>query len=144
MVGKAMVLACVGAAGIALGLASVAGGRNSVTTLRGTVGPGFTINLTKDGRRVSRLTPGMYRIVVSDRSGMHNFKLEKSGGAFERPATSVAFQGTRTFTVRLTRGRWEYYCEPHASSMKGHFVVGTGVAPATSTVDDHGGKSGRG
>jgi plastocyanin len=111
--------------------------------LRGTVGPGYTIKLTKNGRKVTRLAPGVYRIVVSDRSSFHNFKLEKSGGAFERVATSVAFQGSRTITVRLTRGRWEYYCEPHESSMQGQFVVGAGVVGSTST-DDHGGNSGRG
>jgi Copper binding proteins, plastocyanin/azurin family len=125
MVGKALVLACVGAAGVALALSGVAGGRTSVTLLRGTVGPGFTINLTKQGRKVTRLAPGMYRIVVSDRSSIHNFKLEKSrGGEFERRVTTVGFQGSRTITVRLTRGSWEYYCEPHESSMKGHFTVG--------------------
>ena len=124
MKGKALALTCVGAAGIALALSAVAGGRTSVTALRGTVGPGFTINLTKQGRKVTRLAPGMYRIMVSDRSSIHNFKLEQSGGGFERRATSVSFQGTRTITVRLTRGRWEYYCEPHESSMKGHFTVG--------------------
>lgn len=123
MVGKALVLACVGAAGVALALSSVSGARTSVTVLRGTVGPGFTINLTKQGRRVTRLAPGMYRIIVSDRSAIHNFKLEKSGGAFERRATTVGFTGSRTITVRLTRGRWEYYCEPHESSMEGHFTV---------------------
>jgi plastocyanin len=124
MVGKALVLACMGAAGVALALSSVAGGGTSVTVLRGTVGPGFTINLTKQGRKVTRLTPGMYRIIVSDRSNIHNFKLEKSGGGLERRATSVGFMGSRTITVRLTRGSWEYYCEPHESSMKGHFTVG--------------------
>jgi len=124
MVGKALVLACVGAAGVALALSSVSGARTSVTLLRGTVGPGFTINLTKQGHRVTRLAPGMYRIIVSDRSGIHNFKLEKSGGAFERRVTTVGFTGSRTITVRLTRGRWEYYCEPHESSMEGHFTVG--------------------
>lgn len=146
MVGKALVLASIGTAGIALALSGVAGGRSNVTVLRGTVGPGFTINLTKNGRKVTRLAPGMYRLVVSDRSSVHNFKLEKSGGAFERVATSVAFTGSRTITVRLTRGRWEYYCEPHANSMKGHFVVAVGVAapPVTSTEDDHGGSSGHG
>jgi plastocyanin len=123
MVGKALVLACAGAAAAALAFGGVADGRSSVTVLRGTVGPGFTINLTKAGRRVTRLTPGLYRIVVADRSSIHDFKLEKSGGAFERRVTTVGFQGTRTLTVRLTAGRWEYYCEPHESSMKGHFLV---------------------
>ena len=112
------------AAGTALSFAGTAGGSTNVTPLRATVGPGYTINLVKNGRRVLRLAPGLYRITVSDRSSFHNFKLEKSGGAFERRVTTVGFTGSRTVTVRLTRGRWEYYCEPHESSMEGHFTVG--------------------
>src|SRR4051794_31260292 len=121
MARRALALACAGVAAVvlALSLAGIAGGRTNVTVLRGTVGPGFTINLTRNGRKVTRLAPGTYRIVVSDRSPIHNFKLEKShGGAFERVATTVGFQGTHTITVRLTRGSWEYYCQPHESSMK--------------------------
>ena len=142
MVGKALALACIGAAGATLALSGVAGGTGSVSVLRGTVGPGFTINLTKNGRKVTRLPPGPYRIVVSDRSRIHNFKLEKSGGSFERSVTSVSFQGTRTISVRLTAGRWEYYCQPHERTMEGHFVVGS--VAATSTGDDDGGHGGRG
>jgi plastocyanin len=130
-------VATLAAAGAALAQTGVAGGRTNVTTLRATVGPGFTITLTKAGRRVVRIAPGMYRITVSDRSAIHNFKLEKSHGGFERTVTSVPFQGTRTLTVRLTAGSWEYYCTPHESSMKGHFTVGS--AQAGTTTDDHGG-----
>ena len=130
------IVAAVAAAGAALALTAVAGGRTNVTTLRATVGPGFTITLTKNGRRVRRIVPGTYRIVVSDRSAIHNFKLEKSGGAFERTMTTVGFKGIRTQMVRLTAGRWEYYCAPHESTMKGHFTVGRGPAP--TTTDDHG------
>ena len=131
------IAAALATAGAALALTAVAGGRTNVTTLRATVGPGFTISLTKNGSRVVRLKPGLYRITVSDRSGIHNFKLEKSGGAFERTLTSVGFKGIRTMTVRLTAGRWEYYCTPHERSMKGHFTVGVGPAAGTTT-DDHG------
>lgn len=124
MVSKSLVLACIGAVGLALGLSGVAAGGSSVTILRGTVGPGFTINLAKNGKRVTRLAPGMYRIVVSDRSDIHNFVVEKSGGAVERMVTSVGFKGSKTITLKLTSGKWEYYCQPHESSMKGHFTVG--------------------
>jgi plastocyanin len=129
--------AALAAAGAALALTGVAGGRTNMTALRATVGPGFTISLTRNCARVVRLKPGLYRITVADRSVIHNFKLEKSGGAFERALTSVGFRGLRTMTVRLTTGRWEYYCAPHEQSMKGHFTVG--VAPAVgTTTDDHG------
>jgi plastocyanin len=131
------IVAALATAGAALALTAVAGGRTNVTTLRATVGPGYTITLTRNGSRVVRLKPGLYRITVSDRSGIHNFKLEKSGGAFERTLTSVGFKGIRTMTVRLTAGRWEYYCTPHERSMKGHFTVGVGPTAGTTT-DDHG------
>jgi hypothetical protein len=46
----------------------------------------------------------------------------------------------------MTNGRWEYYCQPHERSMKGHFTVGAGATGAsgagTTTTDDHGGGSG--
>jgi plastocyanin len=131
------IVAALAAAGAALALTGVAGGRTNVTVLRATVGPGYTISLTKNGSRVVRLKPGLYRITVAHRSAIHNFKLEKSRGAFERTLTSVGFKGLRTMTVRLTTGRWEYYCTPHERSMKGHFTVGTGPAVGTTT-DDHG------
>ena len=125
MAGKAFALACVGAVAVAIAFTGSAASRSSVTVLRGTVGPGFTITLKKNGIRVTRLTPGLYRIVVADRSSIHNFKLEKShGGELERRVTTIGFVGTRTMTVQLTAGQWEYYCEPHESSMKGHFTVG--------------------
>ena len=125
MAGKALALAGVGAVAVAIAFTGSAASRSSVTVLRGAVGPGFTITLKKNGVRVTRLTPGLYRIVVADRSSIHNFKLEKShGGELERRVTTIGFVGTRTMTVRLTAGQWEYYCEPHESSMKGHFTVG--------------------
>jgi len=124
------------AAGSALGFSAAAGGGTKVTQLRASVGPGYTITLTRAGRRVTRLAPGTYRITVSDRSAIHSFKLEKSGGAFERSLTSVPFMGTRVVTVRMTAGTWEYYCVSHESTMKGHFTVGAGAA---TTTEDHGG-----
>src|SRR6188768_3767656 len=104
MIGRTLALSCAVAAIVAFSSIGAASGSSQVTLLRGTVGPGFTITLTKAGRSVTRLAPGMYRIVVSDRSSIHNFVIEKSGGAFERAVTSVGFTGTKTITLRLTRG----------------------------------------
>jgi hypothetical protein len=96
----------------------------AVRTLRGTVGPGFSISLTQNGKRVRSLPAGTYRIVVSDRSPIHNFVLEREhGGDFERAVTSVPQTGSKTITVRLTRGDWEVYCAPHQSTMSQDFVV---------------------
>ena len=122
-----------GAAGvIALVVVTGAFSRESApVTLKGTVGPGFTIKLTKAGKAVKKLQPGTYRFVVSDRSSIHNFVLERERGT-ERTLTSVGFTGTKTVTLKLTTGSWRFYCEPHKTAMRGTFTVGN--VPA----DDHG------
>ena len=99
--------------------------RTSATrTLRGTVGPGFTINLKLNGKKVKSLKPGRYKFVIADKSSVHNFELERESGAkFERDLTSVRFVGTRTITLTLKRGKWKYECEPHESTMRGFFTV---------------------
>jgi hypothetical protein len=113
----------------ALGLtaASVAAfGSHAATggTLRGTVGPGFSISLTQNGKRVRTLPAGTYKLVVSDRASIHNFVIERShGGDFERSVTSVPFTGTKTITLKLTKGDWEIYCAPHESTMHQDFTV---------------------
>jgi type IV pilus biogenesis protein CpaD/CtpE len=98
---------------------------NAVPTLVGTTGPSFTITLKRAGKAVKTLKPGTYRIVVNDKASIHNFVLEKSkGGTFERSITSVGFVGTKTLTVKLTKGSWEFYCRPHEQAgMKGEFTV---------------------
>jgi plastocyanin len=129
------------AAAAALLVATAATGRASAPpTLHGSVGPGFTIKLTKGGTAVKRLRPGTYRLVVADRSTVHNFVLEKERSGAERQLTSVSFTGTRAVTIKLTAGVWKFYCDPHAAAMFGRFRVGAGAAPAaTTTTDDHGG-----
>jgi plastocyanin len=91
-----------------------------VTTLVATVGPGPTIRLTRNGRRVSRVKRGRYRIVVRDRSAMHNFHLI---GPRMNKRTTVAFRGSRTWTVTLRRGTYRFICDPHKARMKGSFRV---------------------
>jgi plastocyanin len=50
--------------------------------------------------------------------------LEKEkGGKFEKQLTSVSFVGKKSFTIKLTRGKWKYYCAPHESLMQGFFKV---------------------
>lgn len=142
MIRRLTALTAVGVAGLitaAVGL----GGSNTVsaTTLRGAVGPGFTISLTKGGKHVGRLKAGTYRLVISDRSAEHNFVLSR--GRSVRQLTSIPFVGTRTVTLKLAKGTWTYFCAPHASAMNGRFAVGTGVAQASTRTtepgDDHGG-----
>ncbi len=91
--------------------------------LKGAVGPGFTISLAAGGKRVTSLKAGRYALAVSDRSKIHSFVLEKSGGGFDKALTSVSFVGTKRTTVNLTKGKWKYYCAPHEASMHGSFTV---------------------
>ncbi|MHB8060007.1 MAG: plastocyanin/azurin family copper-binding protein [Gaiellaceae bacterium] len=92
----------------------------SSSGLVGTVGPGFTISLTKDGTAVKTLTPGTYEITVNDQASIHDFHL--TGPGVDK-TTDVAFTGTVTWTVKLTTGTYNYLCDPHAATMMGSFTV---------------------
>ena len=90
-------------------------------TLKGTVGPGFTITLTMNGKKVSKLKAGTYVVVVSDRSAIHDFHL-KGPGVDKK--TSLTGQGTSTWKVTLKKGTYTYVCDPHHQFMHGSFTVG--------------------
>jgi plastocyanin len=90
------------------------------TTLNGTVGPGFTIGLTKAGNKVKKLKAGTYTFKVSDKSNIHNFHLTGPG---VNKRTSVGGTGTSTWTLKLKKGVYKFVCDPHASFMKGAFTV---------------------
>jgi plastocyanin len=91
------------------------------TKLVASVGPGFTITLTKGGKKVTSLKAGAYSITVNDKSTFHNFHLI---GPRVNKKTSVAFKGTpKAWVVTLRKGTYRYVCDPHASSMKGSFKV---------------------
>jgi plastocyanin len=84
------------------------------------VGPGFVISLkTTGGKKVKTVKAGSYRITVSDKSKIHNFHLTGSGVA---KATGVPFSGTRSWTVRVRKGKtYKYQCDPHKNQMRGSF-----------------------
>ncbi len=107
-------------AAVALALAATASSM-STPKLTGTVGPGFTISLKKNGKAVKTLKAGKYTFVVTDKASIHNFVVE--GPGFERTITSVPFRGTKTMTITLKKGKWEFYCKPHESVMHGDFKV---------------------
>jgi plastocyanin len=94
----------------------------AATSLKATVGPGFTISLTNAaGAKVTTLKSGVYSIAVSDKSSAHNFHLRGPGLSWV--FTTVAFQGSKTIVMSLLPGSYTYVCDPHASSMKGAFKV---------------------
>lgn len=91
-------------------------------TVNGTVGPGFTIGLTMQGRNVTKLHAATaYRFVISDQADIHDFHL--IGPGIDRVLTGVAFTGTKTFVLRLKKGSYRFMCDPHASIMHGRFTV---------------------
>jgi plastocyanin len=109
------------AATAALALVIAAPSSAAPTKLVANVGPGFTITLTKGGKKVTTLKPGAYSITVNDKSTFHNFHLTGPG---VNKKTSVAFKGTpKAWTVTLRKGTYRYVCDPHASQMKGSFRV---------------------
>jgi plastocyanin len=83
--------------------------------LLGTVGPGFTITLTKKPTKA-----GKYALVVSDKSSIHNFHLTGPGVNVK---TSVAAIGSKTFRITLKKGKYSFVCDPHASTMHGTFRI---------------------
>jgi plastocyanin len=103
----------------ALGLLVVAPAEAAMPNLVGTVGPGFTITLTKGGAKVAKVKAGKYSIAVNDLSGSHNFHLVGPG---VNKSTSVAGTGKITWTVTLQKGKtYRFRCDPHASFMNGSF-----------------------
>ena len=87
-----------------------------------TVGPDFTISLRNAaGLSVTQLDPGHYRVLVDDRSDLHNFHLSGPGVSL---ATDVEAVEKVTWEVDFVEGRYTFVCDPHATQMKGAFTVG--------------------
>lgn len=105
-----------------IGLVPVDSAGAAPRTVKGSVGPGFTISVKLGAKKATRLRPGSYRVTVTDRSPIHNFRL--SGPGYDKAITSVGFKGTKTVTVKLRNGTYRYQCDPHAGSMNGTFKVG--------------------
>ena len=88
-------------------------------TLLGTVGSGGKLTLSRNGKSVSSLKQGRYKIAVDD-------KTPKGGFTIGRPhspsvtVTGSAFVGKHTVTLRLKAGQWTFYSSP---AKKHHFVV---------------------
>ena len=109
------------AASLALAAPALAGPTATATPLAGSVGPGFTISLMKDGKAVKSLKPGSYTITVKDKANSHNFHI--FGPGVKKVVTTVPFVGTKYVTVTLKKGTYTFVCDPHASNMKGTFKV---------------------
>ena len=113
------VLAAVAAAALATSANSAAA---TVKTVNGSVGPGFTISLSMQGKKVTTLKAGKaYRFVISDRSDIHDFHL--SGPGIDRVLTGIDYTGTKSVVLKLKKGSYRFRCDPHESIMHGSFRV---------------------
>jgi len=114
-----------------LALVVAPGAHADLPRLIGTVGPGFTIDLT-DGRgaHVDVVPAGKYELLVHDLSAEHNFVLGSKSTGARVAATEVEFVGDQTFTIDLVRGFYVYACSPHFQVMFGRV---TAVAPTVAT-----------
>ena len=87
----------------------------AVPSFNGSVGPGFTISMSKKPTKAGKI-----KVVVSDKSSSHNFHLSGPGVNVK---TSVGSTGSKTFTITVKKGTYRFVCDPHADSMKGSFKV---------------------
>ena len=98
----------------------------STTTLKGVVGPGYSVSLTKGGKKVKSLKAGKYKVVVSDKSSFHNSVLEREKPGkpkLEKDITGTGFTGAKTVVMTLKPGSWRFYCSVHESQMHQDFKV---------------------
>src|SRR5215813_14570513 len=108
-------------------LSGSASGGETPTVLNAIVGTNdaFTITLNgPDGKKLKRLEPGTYTVVVDDRSAIHNFHLASNDDPTVNFRTDVDFVGQESFTVTFRNDTvYAYACEPHWQVMNGSFLV---------------------
>jgi plastocyanin len=95
---------------VALSVAGVAQAAPAAKTIKGTVGPGFTITVAKKSVKA-----GKYTFVIQDKSSAHNWHITGPG---VNKKTSVSGTGTKRITVTLKKGTYTIVCDPHASTMR--------------------------
>ena len=109
---------------LALAASALAGSQATHPKLLGVVGKNdaFKITLTQNSKAVKKLKSGTYTVVIQDDSTIHNYVLDSPNGTSQE-LTSVGFTGTKTFTLKLTKGKYTVLCAPHASFMFQRFTV---------------------
>ncbi len=84
------------------------------STLKGSVGPGFSIRVSS-----KTVAAGKVRLVVSDKAAIHNFHLRGTGVNVK---TGIGAIGTKTFTITLRKGStYRYLCDVHPDELHGTF-----------------------
>jgi hypothetical protein len=85
---------------------------------------GTKLTLTLDGKRVTTLPAGTYKVVAVDTSKTLDLSLAQTrGGVSEQPLTTTKFMGTKTLTVDLLAGRWKVYAAAGGKGVISSFTV---------------------
>jgi plastocyanin len=109
---------------LALGSTQAGAHTTAVKKLYGTVGPGFTIKLTTKNlkKKLTKVKPGRYTFLIFDKATTHNFHLKGPG---VNKMTTIRFLGTKVWKrLKLKKGTYKYWCDPHRTTMHGSFKVG--------------------
>jgi plastocyanin len=89
--------------------------------LKGEVYKNYKIEMKNSANRpLKTVKAGTHRIKIEDKAAIHNFHLVGPG---VDKSTSVSGVGERIWTVNLKPGTYSFFCDPHASSMRGTFRV---------------------
>ena len=100
---------------------STAAGSQLVGTLAGTVSPSGRLELELDGKRVTKLKAGRYKITVTDKASAHGFVVREKGHS-AITLTGSSFVGTHSVTLSLTAGAWTF-ASATATNPAGSFTV---------------------
>jgi plastocyanin len=100
---------------LALASSAFAAMSTNTSTLTGTVGPGYTITMSKQ-----TVKAGAAVITIHDLASIHDFHL--TGPGVDKK-TSVSGTGTTKWTVTLKKGTYHFVCDPHHTIMHGVLKV---------------------
>ena len=99
---------------VAGGLAAAWPALAGTGTLKGFVGPGFSI-----GTSSKTVAAGTVKLVVSDKASIHSFHVRGPGVNVK---TSIAGIGTKTFTIKLKKGAtYRFFCDLYPDELHGSF-----------------------
>lgn len=108
--------ACVAALALPPAFASAdSSADGAIKKLHATVGPGYTLTIKE-----STVPAGKYKIIVDDKSTIHNFHMTGPGGVDIK--TKVSQVVKKAFKVTLKAGTYSAVCDPHPT-MKDSLVV---------------------
>jgi plastocyanin len=91
-------------------------------TLAGTVTSDGTLKLALQGKAVSRLKSGRYKITVVDKTPARSFVVRQTGRS-AITVSGVSFVGTHSVTVNLKAGQWTFYTSAGKPSKSTFLVV---------------------